>query len=102
MIIAKIIGSVVATQKAVSLVGQKLLVIEPYRLNSDRTGMISTSRTMVAVDTVGSGEAEFVLVVLGSAARLTPESNKLPTDATIVGIVDSIHIGNQKVTLGTN
>lgn len=81
------------------MVGQKLLIIEPYRLNEERTTMKTTGRTLVAVDTVGAGENEFVLIVQGSSARNTPETKLLPVDATIIGIVDSLHIDKRKVIL---
>jgi ethanolamine utilization protein EutN len=97
--IAKIVGSLVSTQKVDSMVGQKLLLIEPYRLNEERTAMKTTGRTLVAVDTVGAGENEFVLIVQGSSARNTPETKLLPVDATIIGIVDSLHVNKQKVNL---
>ncbi|MDR0335940.1 MAG: EutN/CcmL family microcompartment protein [Planctomycetaceae bacterium] len=99
MFIAKIVGSLVSTQKVDSMVGQKLLLIEPYRLNEERTAMKTTGRTLVAVDTVGAGENEFVLIVQGSSARNTPETKLLPVDATIIGIVDSLHVNKQKVNL---
>jgi len=79
--------------------GQKLLVVEPFRLNEERTALKTTGRTFVAVDTVGVGENEFVLVVQGSSARQTPETKTLPTDATIIGIIDSIHVGKTKVEI---
>jgi ethanolamine utilization protein EutN len=97
--IAKIVGSLVSTQKVDSMIGQKLLLIEPYRLNEERTAMKTTGRTLVAVDTVGAGENEFVLIVQGSSARNTPETKSLPVDATIIGIVDSLHVDKQKVIL---
>jgi ethanolamine utilization protein EutN len=97
--IAKIVGSLVSTQKVDSMIGQKLLLIEPYRLNEERTTMKTTGRTLVAVDTVGAGENEFVLIVQGSSARNTPETKSLPVDATIIGIVDSLHVDKQKVIL---
>jgi ethanolamine utilization protein EutN len=97
--IAKIVGSLVSTQKVDSMVGQKLLLIEPYRLNEERTTMKTTGRTLVAVDTVGAGENEFVLIVQGSSARNTSETKSLPVDATIIGIVDSLHVDKQKVIL---
>ncbi len=75
MFVAKVTGSVVATQKVDSMVGYKLLVVEPYRIDAaDRTRLLSTGRTFVAVDTVGAGQDEFVLIVQGSSARLTPET----------------------------
>ena len=93
MFVGKVTGSLVSTQKVDSLVGRKLLVVEPYRLDAEtRATLKTTGRTFVAVDTVGAGEGEFVLVVQGSSARLTPETKSLPIDAAIVGIVDSVHV----------
>src|SRR5437773_6965097 len=82
MFVAKVTGSVVATQKVASMTGQKLLVVEPYRVDeTDPTRLKATGRTFVAVDTVGAGTGEFVLIVQGSSARLTPETKQLPVDA---------------------
>ncbi len=91
MFLAKVTGSVVATQKVDSMVGHKLLVVEPYRLDSqDRSRLVTTGRTFVAVDTVGAGEGEFVLICQGLKHRLTPETKSLPIDTVIIGIVDSV------------
>lgn len=96
MFLARVTGSVVATQKVESMTGQKLLIVEPLRVNpQNRTELISTQRTLVAVDTVGSGQGETVLVVQGSSARMAPEVDKLPVDATIIGIVDRVQVDNQ-------
>ncbi len=93
MFIAKVTGSVVSTQKVEKMVGRKLMVVEPYRLDEkERDRLVSTGRTFVAVDTVGAGEGEFVLITQGSSARLTPETKELPIDAVIIGIVDAVHI----------
>jgi len=93
MFVGKVTGSLVSTQKVASMVGRKLLVVEPYRLDAEtRATLKTTGRTFVAVDTVGAGEGEFVLVAQGSSARLTPETKSLPVDAAIVGIVDSVHV----------
>jgi ethanolamine utilization protein EutN len=98
MFLARITGSVVATQKAASMVGQKLLIVEPLRVNeSDASGLVSTGRTFIAVDTVGSGEGEIVLIVQGSSARFTPETKTLPVDAAIVGIVDRVQVAGNTV-----
>ena len=98
MFIAKVTGSVVATQKVEAMVGRKLLVVEPYRLDpSERHSLVTTGRTFVAVDTVGAGEGEFVLITQGSSARLTPETKNLPIDTVIIGIVDSVHLGQECV-----
>jgi len=97
MFVAKVTGSLVATQKTVAMVGHKLLVIEPYRIDDARRGMKSAGRTLVAVDTVGAGEGEMVLITQGSSARLTPETKNLPVDAVIIGIVDTVHVDQQCV-----
>ncbi len=93
MFVAKVTGSVVATQKVSSMVGHKLMVVEPYRLDAEtRKKLTTTGRTFIAVDTIGAGEGEYVLITQGSSARLTPETKELPIDAVIIGIVDSVHI----------
>jgi ethanolamine utilization protein EutN len=98
MFVAKVTGSLVATQKVKSMVGYKLLVVEPYRLDAhERQSLITTGRTFVAVDALGAGEGEFVLITQGSSARLTPETAEMPIDTVIVGIVDQVHIDGQCV-----
>jgi microcompartment protein CcmK/EutM len=93
MFVAKVTGSLVATQKLDAMKGRKLLVVEPYRLDEARRGLKSAGRTFVAVDTVGAGEGEYVLITQGASARLTPETKNLPVDTVIIGIVDSVHVG---------
>jgi ethanolamine utilization protein EutN len=96
MFVAKVTGSIVATQKVDTMVGHKLLVVEPYRLEfAKRRGLITTGRTFVAVDTVGAGEGEFVLITQGSSARATPETKNLPIDCVIIGIVDTVYVDQQ-------
>jgi len=98
MFVGKVTGSLVSTQKLESMRGRKMLLVEPYCLDKETQSVLSTiGKTFVAVDTVGAGEGEFVLVVQGSSARLTPETKNLPVDAVIVGIVDSVHVKNQCV-----
>jgi ethanolamine utilization protein EutN len=94
VILAKVVGSVVATQKVASMRGFKLLVVEPYRLHAeDRGSLVTTGRTLVAIDMLGAGEGELVMLTQGSSARLTPETKDLPIDSVVVGIVDSVHVG---------
>lgn len=98
MFIARVTGSVVSTQKVESMTGHKLLVVEPYRLDEKkRQTMVSTGRTFIAVDTLGAGENDYVLITQGSSARLTPQTKTLPIDAVIIGIVDQVHIGKLSV-----
>jgi ethanolamine utilization protein EutN len=98
MFVAKVTGSLVATQKVGSMVGHKLLVVEPYRLDPEnRKTLVTTGRTFVAVDTVGAGEGEYVLITQGSSARLTPETKNLPIDTVIVGLIDTVHVDHSCV-----
>lgn len=103
MFIARVTGSVVATQKAASMTGHKLLIVEPYRLAGDgpqessRDRLIPTGRTFIAVDTLGAGEGEFVLVTQGSSARLTPETKSLPIDAVVIGLIDAVSVEGRSV-----
>jgi ethanolamine utilization protein EutN len=93
MFVAKVTGSLVSTQKVASMVGWKLLVVEPYRLEgTERTSLITTGRTFIAVDTLGAGVGEMVLITQGSSARLTPETKNMPIDTVIIGIVDTVHV----------
>ena len=98
MFIAQVTGSVVATQKAATMTGHKLLVVEPYRLDEkSRTRLVSTGRTFIAVDTLGAGVGQFVLVTQGSSARLTPETKALPIDAVVIGLIGSVRVDGQDV-----
>ena len=93
MFVAKVTGAIVSTQKVPAIVGQKLMIVEPYRLDTkSRDRLVTTGRTFVAVDTIGAGVGEFVLITQGSSARLTPETKNMPIDTVIVGIVDRVHI----------
>jgi ethanolamine utilization protein EutN len=84
VIVAKVVGRVVATRKDEGLVGSKLLIIRPL---SGPSGF--GENLLVAVDTVGAGIGEEVLVATGSAARLAEGLDGKPIDAAIVGIIDS-------------
>jgi ethanolamine utilization protein EutN len=98
MFLARVTGSVVATQKVRSMTGHKLLVVEPLRVDpQDRDKLLGTGRSFVVVDTVGAGLGEMVLIVQGSSARMTPETEKLPVDATIIGIVDTVNVENRTI-----
>lgn len=89
MYLAKVIGSVVATQKSPELQGLKLLFIQPY-VNQDKK-LVASGNSIVAADCVGAGVGECVLYTYGSSARLAL-SAKAPVDAVIVGIVDSVDV----------
>ncbi len=98
MFLGRITGSLVSTQKVDALVGQKLVVVEPLRVNEDDQKSLSpTGRSFVVVDTVGAGEGEVVLCVQGSSARFTPGTKELPIDAAIIGIVDTVQVKSNTI-----
>lgn len=98
MFVAKVTGALVSTQKVDAIVGYKLLVIEPYVIDAEtRDRLVTTARTFVAVDMLGAGEGDFVLVSQGSSARLTPETKNMPIDTLIVGLVDQVHVDHAAV-----
>jgi ethanolamine utilization protein EutN len=99
MFLARVTGNIVCTAKDKTLGGQKLLVVEPLNVQYDEsrkpTAFGNTGRAIVAIDVVGCGEGQLVLVVQGSSARMTEQTAKLPADAVIVGIVDSAVIDSR-------
>ena len=82
MVIGKVTGSIVSTRKLDSLVGSKLMVVKLS--SSDR----KSDEYIVAIDTLGSGINDTVLVTMGDSARFGCENFDVPVDAIIVGIVD--------------
>ena len=98
MFVAKVTGALVSTQKVDAIVGYKLLVVEPYRLDAEsRRSLVTTGRTFVAVDLLGAGVGDYVLISQGSSARLTPETKNMPIDTLIVGLVDRVDVENHCV-----
>lgn len=93
MFIAKVVGSMVSTQKVATMTGHKLMLVEPYRVDPNkRESLVGTGRSFVAVDTLGSGVGDMVLVTQGSSARLTPETKSLPIDAVVIGLIDQVSL----------
>ena len=92
MILAQVQGTVVSTRKDVGLLGLKLLLVREVDAQFKATGNV-----LVAVDAVGAGTGELVLVASGSSARLTEVSKDKPVDAVISGIVDSVEIDGRDV-----
>ncbi|MBP8000330.1 MAG: EutN/CcmL family microcompartment protein [Chloroflexi bacterium] len=84
MFLGKVIGTLVATQKEESLNGLKFLVVRRLTVDSQ-----DTSGYVVAVDAVGAGVGEVVMVASGSSARQTRITDKRPCDAVIMAIVDT-------------
>ncbi|PKO17601.1 ethanolamine utilization protein EutN [candidate division BRC1 bacterium HGW-BRC1-1] len=97
MLLAKIVGNVVATQKDEGMNGFKLLIAQSLDLQ-----MNLTSSYVVACDAVGAGLGEVVIVVQGSSARLTDQTRNKPVDAAIIAIVDSVKIGGDSVYTKSN
>jgi microcompartment protein CcmK/EutM len=87
MLLAKVVGTVVATRKDERLVSSKLLVARPIDPSGKPEG-----NYLVAVDTVDAGVGETVLIVSGSSARMATGLKDTPVDAAIVGIVDHVHV----------
>lgn len=98
MFIGRVTGSVVSTQKIPSVVGKKLLLVDALAVKGENPGqLVSTGRCAVAIDTLGAGEGELVLVTQGSSARLTEETRNCPTDAVVIGIIDAIQVGTREL-----
>jgi ethanolamine utilization protein EutN len=87
MIIAKVVGTAVASLKLDALKASKLLVVQPADAQGNATG-----DAFLAVDLVGAGSGELVVVSQGSSARMAIGQNASPADAAIIGILDSIQI----------
>ncbi len=84
MQLARVIGNVVSTIKNATLEGRKLMVIQVLDGNLRKVG-----KPLVAVDSVGAGPGELVFWCRGKEASFPFEGSEVPTDSTIVGIVDS-------------
>lgn len=87
MILARVVGSVVATRKDPRLEGKKLLVLNPVSPEG-----VPDKGYVVAVDTVGAGFRELVLAVSGSSARMAEGCKDTPVDTVVVAIVDTVSL----------
>ena len=84
MLVGKVVGTLVSTRKNEKLVGNKFMIVEPL------PGFGPEAKRIVAVDNVGAGMGEAVLVAMGSAARIGTDEECAPVDAAIVGIIDDV------------
>ena len=91
MILARVVGNIVATRKDPRLEGHKLLVVQPVSPEGK-----ADANYVIAVDTVGAGARELVLLVSGSSARMAEGCKDKPVDASIVGIIDEVHLDKVK------
>jgi ethanolamine utilization protein EutN len=87
MHLARVVGTVVATMKNEALIGRKLLIIQP--IDTERR---DTGKTMVAIDAIGAGTGEIVFWCRGKEASFPFDPKQVPTDCTIVGIVDTVFV----------
>lgn len=90
MLLGKVVGTVVSSQKDPELSGLKFLLVRMLDLD----GKLSDS-FVVAVDSVGAGVGEVVLYAAGSSARQTVQTQNRPVDATIMAIVDTVEVGGE-------
>lgn len=117
MFLARVKGHIVATAKDPSLTGWKLAVVEPLKVDyppiaaprsteapakggdagsAARFG--ETGRAIVALDSIGAGEGQVVLIAQGSSARMAEGCGKVPVDAVVIGIVDQTMVDGKPVT----
>lgn len=82
MLIGKVVGSVVSTRKCENLIGNKFMIVDVLEHMQDG------ARQLIAIDKIGAGIGEYVLVAQGSAARIGSGMPESPVDAAIVGIID--------------
>ena len=93
MFIGKVTGHLVATQKEANIAEAKLLVVEAYSASGPgQPALNPTGRVLVAIDSLGAGTEEFVLITQGSSARLTERTRTMPVDAVVIGIVDTVRM----------
>jgi ethanolamine utilization protein EutN len=93
MILARVEGSVVATKKNAKMTGSKFLFVRPLLVDpANPKGFKPGTNTIVAVDDLGAGEGEVVLIAQGSSARLGAKDKDIPIDAIVIGIVDTVDL----------
>ncbi|HYG75393.1 MAG TPA: EutN/CcmL family microcompartment protein [Planctomycetota bacterium] len=85
MFLGIVVGTVTATRKADTLSGSKFLLIQPQKSASE----VDKSNVVVAVDLLGAGTGEGVIVATGRAARIAIGKDDVPVDAAVIGIVDA-------------
>ena len=92
MIVGKVTGSIVSTRKQDNQVGSKFMIVEPVAVKGGEPGgsLKGEYEQIIAIDNIGAGIGEYVLVAQGSAARIGCGVPEAPVDAAIVGIVDYI------------
>lgn len=98
MILARVEGYVVSSKKNAKMTGSKFLFVRPLLVDpANLTGFKSGTNTIIAVDDLGAGEGEIVLIAQGSSARLGAKDKDTPIDAIVIGIVDTVDVQKQVV-----
>lgn len=93
MYLARVIGAVVSTKKDESMRGKRLLLVRPLVVDEAQpTRLRHGSNTLVAIDTLGAGVGDAVLLCQGSSARLAEGLKSVPVDAAVIGLVDTVEI----------
>lgn len=87
MFIGRVVGSLWATRKTANTESMKFLIIQPYNLSK-----APNTDTIVAVDILGAGEGEIVMVAYGRAARLAVDNNDSSIEAAVIGIIDEYEV----------
>lgn len=110
MFLGRVKGHIVSTQKDPAMQGRKLLLVEPLRVAYDDPSTAGkdgqgggggsfevTGRAIIAVDTIGAGEGQLVMITQGSSARMAEGFKTSPVDAVIIGIIDEAVVMGSKV-----
>jgi len=92
MLLGKVVGTVVSTQKDPGLTGYKLLVVQCVDIDMKLTPVY-----VIAADAIGCGMNEMVIVVQGSSARIAERTKNKPVDAAIIAVVDSVDTHGKRV-----
>lgn len=95
MLLAKVIGTVVSSQKEPRCDGKKLLLLQPHATQGG--ALVPAGSSVVAVDGIGAGLGSLVMFTQGSSARLTDLTRDTPVDTVIIGIVDLVEVGGQRI-----
>ncbi len=90
MLIAKVVGTAVATVKDINLTGTKLLVVREANVKGEAIG-----KPLVAIDSVDAGVNDLVLIASGSSARQTTVTKERPVDAVIMAVLDSLEVDGE-------